>query len=268
MNLLALSQSCLLHLSPTWNLRQTGRGGAALSGWSSQLTYAGYRSSSFSSPTSALSIVVYRRSAIIHVGYYLMLRGYREWHLPSLPSARAPAHLLRQRLSPSSGAPDSHCPWGLCYRGQRLRMADPAFRGPPPASVRADHGSIITCYTLWDKQAVSVFMIPPLLLDWSTNVTRCILIAPYALRHWDEVRKEWNNHRREVLGVAALNPLSYIFVLTALVFTPVSYVAPAREISILIGTLFGAKLLSEGDARRRMLAAGGMVAGVIALALG
>jgi len=30
-----------------------------------------------------------------------------------------------------------------------------------------------------------------------------------------------------------LCPLSYILVLTAMVFTPVSYVAPAREVSIL-----------------------------------
>jgi hypothetical protein len=51
-------------------------------------------------------------------------------------------------------------------------------------------------------------------------------------------------------------------------FTPVSYVAPAREISILIGAFFGAKLLQEADAHRRLRAAAGMVAGVIALALG
>jgi hypothetical protein len=62
--------------------------------------------------------------------------------------------------------------------------------------------------------------------------------------------------------------LAYLLVLTALVFTPVSYVAPAREISILFGTILGARLLAEGDPTRRLLAASGMVAGVIALALG
>ncbi len=59
-----------------------------------------------------------------------------------------------------------------------------------------------------------------------------------------------------------------MLILTAMTFTPVSYIAPAREISILIGTFFGAKLLKEADASRRLWAAGGMVAGVIALALG
>jgi uncharacterized membrane protein len=51
-------------------------------------------------------------------------------------------------------------------------------------------------------------------------------------------------------------------------FTPISYVAPAREISILIGTAMGARLLSEGDAGRRLFGAGAMVIGVIALAIG
>ena len=65
-----------------------------------------------------------------------------------------------------------------------------------------------------------------------------------------------------------LGPLSYILVLTALVFMPVSYVAPAREISILVGTAMGARLLGEGNAPWRLAAAGGIVHGVMALAVG
>jgi hypothetical protein len=57
-------------------------------------------------------------------------------------------------------------------------------------------------------------------------------------------------------------------VLTAMVFTPVSYVAPAREISILVAALMGTQLLAEGDARRRLTAAAAMVAGIVCLALG
>ena len=56
--------------------------------------------------------------------------------------------------------------------------------------------------------------------------------------------------------------------LIALSFTPVSYVAPAREGSILIGAFLGVRLLGEGHAARRLLAAGAVAAGVIALALG
>lgn len=49
---------------------------------------------------------------------------------------------------------------------------------------------------------------------------------------------------------------------------PVSYVAPAREVSIVIGAFIGAKYLKEADGHRRLWAAVAMAAGVIALALG
>jgi uncharacterized membrane protein len=71
-----------------------------------------------------------------------------------------------------------------------------------------------------------------------------------------------------VFGLALLMPLSYILVLTAMVFTPVSLVAPAREVSILFAALMGAHLLREGDLARRAVAAVGMVLGVSGLALG
>lgn len=53
-----------------------------------------------------------------------------------------------------------------------------------------------------------------------------------------------------------------------MVFTPVSYVAPAREISILFAALIGTHFLAEGNSARRILAASVMVLGVTALALG
>ena len=42
-----------------------------------------------------------------------------------------------------------------------------------------------------------------------------------------------------MLGVAILSPLAYILVLFALAHAPVSYVAPARELSILVGAVAG-----------------------------
>jgi drug/metabolite transporter (DMT)-like permease len=129
-------------------------------------------------------------------------------------------------------------------------------------------GAFIAAYTIWDKQAVSRFAVSPILLDWGANVGRALLLTPFALRRWDKVRIEWQTHRREAVGVALLVPLAYILVLTALAFTPVTYIAPAREISILFGTAMGTRLLAEGDAARRLLGAAAMVIGVIGLALG
>jgi len=59
-----------------------------------------------------------------------------------------------------------------------------------------------------------------------------------------------------------------MLVLTALAISPVSYVAPAREIGILFGVILGARSLAEADPARRSLAAVLMVGGVIALAIG
>lgn len=129
-------------------------------------------------------------------------------------------------------------------------------------------GSIIAAYTLWDKQAVSALLIPPILLNWSNDLGRTLLLSPLAFRRWGEVQEEWRKNRLEAIGIAILSPLSYILVLTALKFTPVSYVAPAREVSILIGAALGAWFLAEGDVRRRLWAASGMVLGVVFLALG
>jgi hypothetical protein len=113
-----------------------------------------------------------------------------------------------------------------------------------------------------------VLLLSPLLLDYSSNLGRALLLAPLAWRRRAAVAELWRLHRWSVIGMALLNPLAYILVLTAMVTTPVSYVAPARELSILIATLFGTTLLAEGDMGRRLGAAGAMMLGVVALALG
>lgn len=129
-------------------------------------------------------------------------------------------------------------------------------------------GTMIAIYTLWDKQAVAVYLIPPLLLDWGSNVTHSIALLPLVRPRWMAVQREWHDHRFRVIAVAILSPLAYILVLTALSFSPVSYVAPMRESSVLIGALMGARLLAEGDTRRRATGAAVIVAGVIAIGLG
>ena len=127
---------------------------------------------------------------------------------------------------------------------------------------------MIAGYTLSDKLAVSTFLIPPLLLDWSANLGRVFLLTPYAFKNWDKVKDQWACHKIEAISVAILCPLAYILVLTAMVFSPVSYIAPAREISIVIGTAMGARLLSEGNIKIRVIGASAMVIGLGALSIG
>ena len=90
---------------------------------------------------------------------------------------------------------------------------------------------------------------PPLLLDYTSSLTRA---APYALRRREAVRRQWREHKAAILGIAVFNPLAYILVLTAFAFTPVVYVATAREVSVLITVAMVSLLLGEGQLRQRM----------------
>jgi len=56
-----------------------------------------------------------------------------------------------------------------------------------------------------------------------------------------------------------------MLVLWAMTIAPLSLVAPAREISILLGVIAGAKLLREGQMLARLGAAALMLAGIVIL---
>lgn len=129
-------------------------------------------------------------------------------------------------------------------------------------------GGTIAIYTVLDKISVSRLGTPPLLLDWGTNFGRFLMLTPVALQNVSGIKEEWRLHKKEALGVGLLSPFAYILVLTAMATSPVSYIAPAREISILIATIMGTRLLSEGQAKVRIAGSAAMVAGLIALALG
>jgi len=151
-------------------------------------------------------------------------------------------------------------------------MGDPRRLGQRGVGVAVGYalltGVTIASYTLWDKRAVSVLLIPPIVYEWGANVFRALILTPLVVPRWAEVQAEWAVNRTAALAVASLSPLAYMLVLTALAISPVSYVAPAREIGILIGVLIGARTLAEADIGRRSIAATLMVGGVIALALG
>lgn len=129
-------------------------------------------------------------------------------------------------------------------------------------------GVVIALYTLWDKTAVSLLLIPPIVYDWMTIGGQALVVAPIAWRRRAEVANVWNTQRRAVVVVGLLSRLSYLLMLTALAISPVSYVAPARESGILFGTLLGSRVLAEGDTSRRLGGAAAMVLGIVLLALG
>lgn len=126
----------------------------------------------------------------------------------------------------------------------------------------------IASYTLWDKHVLNTWRLSPVLLDWGTNFTLGIMMLPYVIPRWERVKSEWKLNGKKAIAIGVLCPLTYILVLQVLSFTPASYVAPAREVSILVGAIIGARILHEGGARRRIAGAVGMVVALTALALG
>ncbi len=129
-------------------------------------------------------------------------------------------------------------------------------------------GVFIAAYTVWDRRGVASLAIAPLIYDAGTTLSGVILLAPFAARRWPEVMREWLQHRVEATAVAGLSSISYILVLTALAMTPVSYIAPVREVGIVIGAFIGARRLKEAEGRRRIIAAAAIAVGIVIMALG
>ena len=217
-------------------------------------------------------------SAVIHTAYFLMLdSGYRHGDLSVVyPVARATGPLLTvalaivllgERPGPLAIAGGCTIIAGAFYISgtiARLRAGTP-LRGLSYALMT---GCTIAAYTICDQRAVTYAAIPPILLHWGENFGRTLILAPMALKDRPAVRRAWQDHKKVALAAAILSPLAYILALTAMTFTPVSYIAPAREISIVIGAWLGTQVLGEADARRRMIAAAMMAVGMVGLAIG
>lgn len=126
-------------------------------------------------------------------------------------------------------------------------------------------GLCIASYTVNDAYAVKVLLVSPLMIDYFGNAVRLAFLTPTTLANREALRGEWRRNRKAAMGIGLLMPLSYILSLFAMRLAPVSYVAPARELSLLVGAYFGAKLLAEGHSVERTIGAGLMVAGIVAI---
>ncbi|MBS0528878.1 MAG: EamA family transporter [Proteobacteria bacterium] len=143
------------------------------------------------------------------------------------------------------------------------------FRRPGgQAGVRwgAMTGFLIANYTVVDAYAVKTAGIHPVVLDWFANLVRFVLLAPLVLRNRSLAWKRMRNHWPLAIGVGLLSPLSYILILAALEKgAPLSVVAPLREMSMMVGALFGMIILREPVGRWRLLGCLILAAGVVLL---
>ena len=227
-------------------------------------------------PLTAIDFAFIAGTAVIHSAYFLLLqRGYRVGDLSLVyPLARGTGPLLAsvaavlflgERPGILGGIGIVAIVAGIFIAaGARLHVA----RARVSLGYGLATGATIAAYTLWDKHAVSALAIVPVVYEVGHYCVRAALMAPLV---WSGARRAalvptWRAYRTELIGVAVLSPLAYILVLFALVTAPVSIVAPAREVSIVFGTLLGARLFNEGDLRRRVAGAILILAGITALA--
>jgi drug/metabolite transporter (DMT)-like permease len=127
-------------------------------------------------------------------------------------------------------------------------------------------GALIAAYTLWDSRAVGTYELSPIVYYWLVNVANAAILAPRLVQHG--ALYTLKRHLGPASAVGLLSTLSYVPVLYALAIAPVNIVAPAREISVLLGAAMGIELLGESERRLRMFTACAMVLGIIAIAIG
>lgn len=240
-------------------------------------------------------------TGVLQCGYFLFLQlGYRLGDLSlvypigrgtgALLAALAGILILGERPGPVGIAGICAIVVGIIVigvpaRDQQAAGADPTGAGAsgagasaqlraskavalPPVAFALCTGMFIAAYTLWDKYAVSTLRTPPLLQGYASFPMLLVVFAPVALRDRAKLLQVWRQYHRQILAAGVLAPLAYVLVLVALSFSPVSAVAPAREVSVLFGVLFGRRLLGEGGLPRKLAAALAIVAGIIAVAVG
>ncbi|WP_414944925.1 EamA family transporter [Amycolatopsis sp. cmx-11-32] len=128
-------------------------------------------------------------------------------------------------------------------------------------------GLTIAAYTLWDAHSVTGLGVPLIVYFGTGAIVQSLLMTPYALKDREEVSWLWREHKREVFIVGLLSPVAYLLILYALQIAPVSLVAPARELSIVLGGLAAWLVLGESNAARRLAGSAVVLAGIAAIAM-
>ena len=123
-------------------------------------------------------------------------------------------------------------------------------------------GLAIAAYSVWDK--VGVRYVNPFLYMYLMALGTSIAMAPYMLRLHGRVavRSELRVGSWSIVTAGMLTYLAYGLVLRALEFSKVSYIAPSREVGIVVGVLLGVLVLKEPFGRGRLFGSSLIVLGL------
>lgn len=274
--------SAVAHAS--WNLVAKRHGGGALFVWLYTLIAAGVMVPvavavalvTGDRPSSA-GLAFMAGSGLLHAFYFTSLQwGYRHGDLSVVyPLARgtgpalaiaASVVLLHEHPSAAGLA------GGILIVVGVLALAAPAL----VAGRRASSGGVwpalltgclIAAYTLWDAHAIAGLGQDPFIYFGGSLVAECTFLSAAALRSPTPARSLWEEGRSDIVTIGLLSPLSYVLVLAAFALAPVAYVAPGREVGIVLATVLGGRVLGEAALIRKLAAGGLIVADILLLAL-
>ncbi|WP_309128338.1 EamA family transporter [Microbacterium sp.] len=128
-------------------------------------------------------------------------------------------------------------------------------------------GVMIATYTIWDAHAVREWSLSPVAFMVGTTLAQLPFYSFAVRGRWRAVGELGRRQWRRILAFGILSPLSYILVLQAITIAPVALIAPLREVSVVLVSLFGAILLRESRPAWRIAASIIVVAGVVLIAL-
>ncbi len=216
-------------------------------------------------------------SGALQVGYFLLLqRGYRLGDVSVVyPLARGTGPLLSVLLAVVILG---ERPGPIALTGAGVVIAGVVIIGFAGGRAAASLnragvlyglavGVVIAIFTLWDASAVTVGAMPPVGYYWGSVVVQLVLLTVPAMRRARETKAIAAQHWRAALTVGALSPLAYILILLAMQLAPVSIVAPAREVSVVLVGLAGWLIFKEPNPVQRLVGAGIVLCGVALLAL-
>ena len=220
-------------------------------------------------------------SGVLHVGYMLVLqRGYRSGSLSTvyatargtgpLISSIAAVVLLGERPGPLALVGAAVIVAGVIAIGLIDRDREPVIGERKPIDPAIVFGLLtgvaIAVYTIWDAHAIRSWGISPVAYMVGCTLVEVPFYTIALGRGVRELPRIVRAYWPRLLAFGVLSPLSYILVLSAITIAPVALVAPIREVSVVMVSLFGAFVLKEGRAGWRVAASVVVVAGIAVLA--
>lgn len=221
-------------------------------------------------------------SGALHVGYMLVLqRGYASGDLATVyATARGTGPLLTVLVAllvfGERPTPLSLIGAGIVIAGVvgiGLIGGDRSGRRPGIGRVRVDPGVLyglltgvaIAAYTLWDAHAVNELGLPPVayLVGFLAMELPFFTVMLAFRRRYRELPTTLRANWKPLLVFGLISPLSYILVLIATTMAPISLIAPVREVSVVLVSVYGVVRARQSRPALRIGAALVVVIGIV-----